>query len=94
LHEKFHHEAGKFPRHTHPHDLHAAFRILYIYDLITKYAGRKQKSHKIIGIKTFAIAGKARLNEEYPLRSKSLKLSGNQAYDSVTARPLHQIQVS
>jgi len=28
------------------------------------YAGRKQKSHKIIGIKTFAIAGKARLNTE------------------------------
>jgi hypothetical protein len=51
---------GKLPRRTPVRDLHMAFQIPYVYDYITKNAGSKQKSSKIMKMKLFAMLDKAK----------------------------------
>jgi hypothetical protein len=51
---------GNFPRRTSVRDMHMAFQIPYVYDYITKPAGSKQKSYKIMETKMFAILDKAK----------------------------------
>jgi hypothetical protein len=36
---------GNFPRRTPVREMHLAFKLPYVYDYITKYAGSKQKSY-------------------------------------------------
>jgi hypothetical protein len=50
---------GNLPGRTPVRDLHMAFKIPYVYDYITNYAGNKQKSYKIMIMKMFAIFDKA-----------------------------------
>jgi hypothetical protein len=55
---------GNLPSLTQDRDLHMAFKIPYVYNYIKNYAGKKQKSYKIMIIKMLAILDKTKPDTE------------------------------
>jgi hypothetical protein len=68
---------GKFSKCTPIHELHMAFQVPYIYDYITKCAGNKCRSYKIMKMQMFVTSLEVKPDRKY----KRLKLGSDQAYD-------------
>jgi hypothetical protein len=69
---------GKFDRRTPIHDLHLAFKILYVYNYITKLCRRQAEvilNHETPNVRAIA-RGEARHRKH-----KRLKLGGSQVCD-------------
>jgi hypothetical protein len=60
LQNKVFHTIDNLPRRTPVRVLRVAFKIPYVYDYITNYAGKKQKSYKIMIMKMFTILDKVK----------------------------------
>jgi hypothetical protein len=69
---------GNFPRRTPVRDLHTAFKILYVYDFITKLC--KQKAEVIQNHHNPNVRNTGH-GEAQRRKYKRLKLGGGQAYD-------------
>jgi hypothetical protein len=69
---------GNFPRHTMVHDLHVAFKIPYVYDLITKLC--RQQAEVIPNYHNPNVPNIGQ-GEAQHRKYKRLKLGGGQAYD-------------
>jgi hypothetical protein len=70
---------GNFPRRTPVRELHRTFKILYVYDYITKLSRQQAEviqNHDNENVRNIG-QGEAR-HKKY----KNLKLGGGQAYDS------------
>jgi hypothetical protein len=64
LQSKVYRTIGNFPKRTSVRDMHKSFHMPYAYDYITKTAGNKQKSSKIMKMKMFATLDKVKPNTE------------------------------
>jgi hypothetical protein len=69
---------GNFPRCTPVRDLHMAFKLLYIYDYITKLCKQQAEVIRNHDNKNVRAIGQG---ETHHRKYKRLKLGGGQAYD-------------
>jgi hypothetical protein len=69
---------GKFPRCTPARDLHEAFKIPYVYDLIAKWRRQEKKvtpNHEHLNVRD------KRQSKVSNRKHKRFKFGGGQAYD-------------